>query len=335
MQEPARRDGLAFVKTFPIDPGARAILALDAKIIARQRASAIVSPPFHGDAFRSLRMRHLMHDAPPFEPHGRTVWHFGDCLDRLRPRKQTDRTDRSEAVLFDHLEAEISGHFHRMGRYGRNREFGNMVILRNQADHAAKPEARSQSIDEVRELRFMIWNRKACLLRIAAFYDRRGKTNDVEAETGIASISNCGQFLGEQTAQARRIPYWRAGADFNPMDLAIGAKQRGLQKTRAFAAPLQQAVKLARKMLDRAEHIMFKRDWLGETPLDDIGRYRELWCDRFILMSQRLIDAADQLLPETRDKRRTRAVEHVGNAFETNLTERIEDLWCQAQGRER
>src|SRR5260370_3847398 len=98
VQEPARLFELASIEAFAIDPDPHPFAALDAEIIARQRASLLVAPPFHRDALGPFRMGDLVQHAPPAEPHRRPVGNFRDRLHRLRPSEQTNRPRRAESV---------------------------------------------------------------------------------------------------------------------------------------------------------------------------------------------------------------------------------------------
>ena len=48
------------IEAFAVEPDAHALAALDAEIIARERAALLVAPPFHGDALGPFGMRHDM-----------------------------------------------------------------------------------------------------------------------------------------------------------------------------------------------------------------------------------------------------------------------------------
>src|SRR5580693_5488974 len=99
MQEPARLRGFAAVQAFAVEPGAQAVAAFDAEVIARQRLAGFVAPPLHGDALGALGEGDLVQHAAPAEPRRRPVRDFGDRLHRLRTLEQADRTGRAEAVL--------------------------------------------------------------------------------------------------------------------------------------------------------------------------------------------------------------------------------------------
>ena len=179
-----------------------------------------------------------------------------------------------------------------------------MRVLRHQAGHPAKSEARAQAIDEMRELGRMVGCRKAGLQRIAALGRERRKAHDIEAEAGIASISDGGEPLGEQRADALGIAQRRAGSNRGPKNLAVGAEQRDLEPAGAFATPLQHAGKLLPERFDGAEHVGFEQDRIGEAALRHISGERQARRDRLVLASERLVDAADELRPETGSERR-------------------------------
>ena len=86
-------------RPFAIKPHAHAFAALDAEIVAHQRVAGRVAPPLHGDAFRAFDAHHDVAHAPPGELRRRSVRHFGDRLDRLRPREQADRAGGGGCVV--------------------------------------------------------------------------------------------------------------------------------------------------------------------------------------------------------------------------------------------
>src|SRR5258708_20775126 len=99
VEEPARLRGFAAVEAFAVEPGAQAIAAFDAEVIARQRLACFVAPPLHGDALGAFRDGDLVQHAAPAEPRRRPVRDLGDRLDRLRALEQADRPRRADAVL--------------------------------------------------------------------------------------------------------------------------------------------------------------------------------------------------------------------------------------------
>src|SRR5918994_2525036 len=99
VQEPARVLHLAAKQTFAVEPDARAGAALDAEIIACERAAGFVAPPLHGDALGPFHLCDFVQNLPPAEPHRRALRHFGHFLDQFRPRKQPDGSRGSEGVL--------------------------------------------------------------------------------------------------------------------------------------------------------------------------------------------------------------------------------------------
>ncbi len=111
----------------------------------------------------------------------------------------------------------------------------------------------------------------------------------------------------------------RAGAGTDAVHLAVGAEQRGLDPSRAFAAPLQEPRELLRELLDGAEHILLARDRLGEAALRHIRRHRQARRDRLVLATERLVEAAHEIFAEARGKRRARAIDHVGDVLEADL----------------
>ena len=148
---------------------------------------------------------------------------------------------------------------------------------------------------------------EAGLRRIDALGDQRREPHHVVAEARIAGVAQHGEPLLEQLSHARGIAQRRAGADLEPMHLAVGAEQRHLEQPPALAAPLQHRGKLARQMLDGAEHVGLARDRIGKALLGHRGRHRQARRDRLVVAAQRLIEAEQQLLAETRGERRARA----------------------------
>src|SRR5262245_24624107 len=101
MQKPSRLIrwfNLAAVKTLPVEPCPHAVLAFDAKVIARELVAAFVAPPFHGDAFGTLGLQHFVLHLPPPEARRWAIGHLVDDLDRFRPLEQPDRAGGRERV---------------------------------------------------------------------------------------------------------------------------------------------------------------------------------------------------------------------------------------------
>ena len=123
------------------------------------------------------------------------------------------------------------------------------------------------------------------------------------------------------------------------MHLSVGAEQCDLQQPRALPAPFQHAVKFARQVFDRAEHVLFPADGVGKALLRHGRRQRQARSDRLVLAAERLIDAADEILPIARGERGARAIQHIGNAFQTRLRQRghgfrIDPQSCKRQRRQ-
>ncbi len=222
-----------------------------------------------------------------------------------------------------------------MRRHGGDGEFRDMRIVRLQSTDPAQAEARAEAVDQMREFGGLVAAGEAGLLRIEPLGDQRRKPQHIEAEAGIAFVAQHCEAVGEQPAHARGIAQGRGGAELEAIYLAVGAEQRDLQKPRAFPAPLQHTVKLPRQMLDAAEHILLAADGIRKAPLRHGGGQRQARPDRFLLVAERLIDAAYEILPITGGERRTRAVDDVGDAVQANLRQRGDDLGLDAQGGER
>ena len=119
------------------------------------------------------------------------------------------------------------------------------------------------------------------------------------------------------------------------MHFAIGAEKGDLHQPCALPPPLQHAVKLVRQMLNGTEHVLFASDGIGETPLRYSGGQRQPRTDRFILTAERLINAADEILSIAGGERSARAIQHIGNAFQTSLRQRGHGFRIDPQSRER
>ena len=169
-----------------------------------------------------------------------------------------------------------------MRRHTRHRVFRNMRVLRHEPRHAAQAKARAEPVDQMRQLLGMVGAGKPGLRRIVALGDQRREPHHVVAEARIAGVAQHGEPLLEQLAHARGIAQRRAGADLQPMHRAVGAKQRHLEQPPALAAPLQHGGKLARQMLDGAEHIGLAGDRIGKALLGHRGRHRQARRDRFV-----------------------------------------------------
>ena len=174
----------------------------------------------------------------------------------------------------------------------------------------------------MRKLRRMVGRDEAGLHGIAAVGRERAEPDDVVAEAGIAFVADCGQPLYEQRADARGIAQRRAGAGGDAVHLAVGAKQRRFDQACAFAAPLHQLHQFMGKMLDGAEHVGLERDRIGEAALGHIGRHRQAWRDRLVLVAHGLVEAAHEVGAEACGEWRARTVDDVGDVFQPDLGER-------------
>ena len=112
-------------------------------------------------------------------------------------------------------------------------------------------------------------------------------------------------------------------------------EQRDLKKPRPLPAPLEQPIEIARKLLDGAEHVGFKRDRIGKTALHQRGRDRQTRLDRLVFATERLVDPADELNPEAGGERSARTLQHIGDVLEPDLRQRIDDLGRKSQRGER
>ena len=207
--------------------------------------------------------------------------------------------------------------------------------MRHQPDHPPQAETRAQSIDQMRELGVLIQRRKAGLRWVETLGHQGREPQHVETEPGIAGIAQHGETVGKQTAHALGIAHRRTGAEFDAMHGAVGAEQRDLKKPRPLPAPLEQPIEIARKLLDGAEHVGFKRDRIGKTALHQRGRDRQTRLDRLILAAERLVDPADELNPETGGERGARTLQHIADVLEPDLRQRIDDLGRKSQRGER
>jgi hypothetical protein len=207
-------------------------------------------------------------------------------------------------------------------------------VLFDEPRNAAQAEARAEPVDEMCKLHRMIGLGEASLRRRTALGDECGEAQYVVAEAGIDLVTDHAEPVGKEMPDARRFAQRLAGADLDAKYLAVGAEQRGLQQPRAFAAPLQERTEFAGQLLDDAEHVAFERDRLGEALLGDRCRDRQAGRDRLVLSPERLIDAAHELCAKARRKRRPRAVEHVGDALQSNLGEGFDGFGGEAESGE-
>jgi hypothetical protein len=177
----------------------------------------------------------------------------------------------------------------RVRRDGRDREFGDVSILRNEPDDAAEPKAGAKPIDEMRQFHRMIGRSKAGLHRRLRLGYERGEPHHVEAKAGIAGVPKRREALGKQAPHLGRIAHRRGGPDLQPVDFAIGAKQRDLEEPCAFAPPLQRASDLTRQMPNGGEYVGFERDRIGKAPFGHHGWNRQARRDRLDFASERLV----------------------------------------------
>ena len=237
-----------------------------------------------------------------------------------------------------------------MGRQGNDGEFRDMGVLLHQAGDAVQSEAGAEAVDEMGERSIVVGVtesvlqesvsyapalRKPALHRLAALRDQCGETHHVEAEAGIAGLSDHGQAVGKQVRDADRIAHRCAGTDLDAVDLVVGAEQRDLQKSRAVLAPLHGGAKLGGEPHDGAEHVAFKADRIGESLLGHIGRHRPSRRDRLVFPPERLIEAADKDFAEPGGERCARQVNDIGDALEAELGERLDGFGRKPQGRHR
>ncbi len=146
-----------------------------------------------------------------------------------------------------------------------------MRVLRHEACHAARPETRAEPIDEMRELGGVVRRRKSGLRGFATLGGERRKAHHVETEAGIELVADDIEPVGEQAADTAGLAQRLGGADLDAEHLAVGAEQRGLEQACAFAASLQRGAETARELLDRAEHVAFECDRIGEALLGEGG----------------------------------------------------------------
>src|SRR5436305_599950 len=100
MQEPAHRLAAAH-QALAIKPHAHALAALDAEIVAGQRAIVGIAPPLHRDALGAFHMRDLMQHMTPPKPHRRSVGNFGNSIHRLGAGEQANGAGGGEGVLLE------------------------------------------------------------------------------------------------------------------------------------------------------------------------------------------------------------------------------------------
>ncbi len=184
-------------------------------------------------------------------------------------------------------------------RQGGDGELRNVRVLRHQAGDAARPEPRAEAVDEVPQLGIVGENiaGERGLHRGVALGDESGEPHHVVAEAGIAGVADGGEPVGEQADDAGRLAQRRAGPDLDPVDLVVGAKQDRLQEPRALLAAFHRGAELGCEPCDGAEHVALEADRIGEALLRHIGRQRQARRDRLVLAAERLVDAADEDLP--------------------------------------
>ena len=103
-----------------------------------------------------------------------------------------------------------------------------MRVLRDEPGDAAQPEAGAEPVDQMRQFLAVVGAGEAGLHRIATLGDESCDPHHVVAEARIAGVAKHSQPILKQAARPRRIAQRRAGADLQPMHLAVGAKQRHL-----------------------------------------------------------------------------------------------------------
>ena len=178
---------------------------------------------------------------PPVKTNRRTIRHLRDGLDQLGALEQSNGRHRAETVLLT-MAARGNLLARRMRRHRRHRVFRDVRVLRHEPRYAAKSKARAEPVDQMREFLGVVADPASPgLHRIAAFGDQRREPHHVVAEARIAGVAEDGEPLLEQFADARRIAQRRAGADLEPVHLAVGAEQRHLKQAARprRAAPAQ------------------------------------------------------------------------------------------------
>lgn len=227
-------------------------------------------------------------------------------------------------------------------RHGGDSEFRDVGILCDKAGNATQAEASAEAVDEMGE--FVVGAGRIGkagepggreLHRFAALGDKRGKPHHIEAETGIAGVSDHRQPVGKQADDTVGIAHRRGGADLDAVDRVVGAEQRDLQQPRAVEAAFHGDAKLAGKSRNGSEHVALEPDRVGETLLGDIGGNGQARRDRLVLAPECLIEAAHQLFAEAGGERGARQVKEIIDALETKLLECFDDLGSKAQRRYR
>lgn len=73
------------------------------------------------------------------------------------------------------------------------------------------------------------------------------------------------------------------------------------------------------ELRDGADEVDFQCDRFGKAALHDIGRDRQAWRDRFVDKSERLVEAAQEILAEAGSEWRARAIDDVGDSHQPDL----------------
>ena len=311
-----RRLDLAAVEPFAIEPDPRAGIALDAEIIARELVAAVVAPPFHGDALRAFDLRDLMRHVPPGKSHRRAVRHLRRWPRSAPAARTAESAGRRQACPARSIGAARRPHGCAACAGTAATAYSGICVScgTSRVTRRRPKRAPSRSIRCASSSAWSAPARPVCA-GSHALGDQRREPHHVVAEARIAGVAEHGEPLLEQFSHARRIAQRRAGADLEPVHLAVGAEQRELKQPRALAAPLQHADKLTRQMLDGAEHVGLARDRIGKALLGHRRRHRQARRDRLVGAAERLIEAEQQRLAEARGERRARTRGEIGDAL--------------------
>jgi hypothetical protein len=224
---------------------------------------------------------------------------------------------------------------HQIGRHLDGGEFRNVGVVRHEAQHAGKPDAGAEPVDQRGEILRVVGGIEAGLLRRERLRNHDRKPDHVEAEAGIVRIADSGEALREQAADERGVADRPAGRRREAQHVAVEPEQHDLDEARAFAVLLEPGAQAVAQPLDGAEHVAFERDRLGKALLGDVARQRLARRDRFLVHAQGLVETQDQLGPEAGGERRTGASQEIGNVFQADLSQQGHDLGRKPQRRER
>ena len=183
------------------------------------------------------RRRYAARDAS--ETEAAAFWDFCDDVDRLRLRKQAQRTARRLPSVADHLPFGLGGLGVLRGKGDRGC-FRNMRVVRLEPQNAPAAEPRGHAIDEARYFPLRIGVAiEADRFRVDAFHAASTQTNEIITKAWIQRIGERVELFVKKTLDDGRLARRFGRFDDNAPHDAIDAEKARLETARAAAVLFQ------------------------------------------------------------------------------------------------